>query len=356
MKPPRQLFYVGVFLYYVVMNAVSDYYAFIKSLSFSKMYNYCLLAMSYLISIVTRRTILLGYPASLSVEPTTNCNLKCPECPSGLRQFSRKTGNMNIETYKNIISQSYKHLMYLSLYFQGEPFLHPVFFEFIKFAKQKNIYTATSTNGHFLHAKNVAKLINSGLDRLIISLDGASSDSYQKYRIGGNFETVVNGLKTLIEERKRLGAKTPYIILQMVVFSSNEYEINAIKRLGKNLGVDKVQIKTAQFYHLSADNPLIPKEKKYLRYKKTGNSYHISGKIPNRCWRSWQGAVFTTEGDIVPCCFDKDAHHVFGNIQVKNLQSIVHGSSRKEFLKNIQYNRRRIDICRNCSEGISVYK
>ncbi|MFM7728911.1 MAG: radical SAM protein, partial [Flavobacteriales bacterium] len=108
-------------------------------------------------------------PMSVSIEPTTACNLGCPECPSGLKMFSRKTGNVRPEEYKRWIDELSKHIVHLNLYFQGEPFIHPDFFQLIQLTQQRKIFTSTSTNGHFLTPENSRRTIESGLDRSSIS-------------------------------------------------------------------------------------------------------------------------------------------------------------------------------------------
>ena len=97
---------------------------------------------------------------ALSIEPTTACNLGCPECPSGLKQFSRKTGNLSLQLNKKIIDELQDHLFYINYYFQGEPFINPNFFELVTYANSKNIFCATSTNGHFLSDENCQKTVN----------------------------------------------------------------------------------------------------------------------------------------------------------------------------------------------------
>src|SRR5688500_6862034 len=129
---------------------------------------------SYHYSKVTKRPKIHGLPVSISIEPTTSCNLRCPECPSGLRSFTRATGMLETSVYKNVIDQLSPTLSYLTFYFQGEPYLNPQFLEMVRYASTQKIYTATSTNAHFLKDDVARETVESGLDRLIISLDGTS--------------------------------------------------------------------------------------------------------------------------------------------------------------------------------------
>lgn len=309
-------------------------------------------ALSYRISNITGKAVLYGKPYSISIEPTTSCNLRCPECPSGQRKFSRPTGMLSMETYKKIIDSTFKDLIYIILYFQGEPYLNNNFFDFIKYAKKKNIYTATSTNAHFLNNDFAKKTVESGLDNLIISLDGIDQQSYSAYRNGGQFEKVVDGIKNIVSLKKELKSSKPYIIVQFLVLKTNENDIEEIKKLSKELEVDELQLKTAQFYDFCDGNPLMPKNSKYCRYKKTEAGYVIKNKLFDRCYRMWSSCVFTWDGNVIPCCFDKDADYCFGNIKDKSFENIWTNDKYYDFRRKILKSRKSIDICRNCTEGM----
>src|SRR5687767_2294907 len=133
-------------------------------------WNFIKVLGSYYISKWTKKPVQWGYPVSVSFEPTTSCNLRCPECPSGLRSFTRPTGMLDQSLYQNIIDQLHPTLSYLTFYFQGEPFLHPQFLKMVSYANSKNIYTATSTNAHYLKDESARQTVESGLNRLIISI------------------------------------------------------------------------------------------------------------------------------------------------------------------------------------------
>src|SRR5690606_9690285 len=122
------------------------------------------LRLSYHIARRTKRGKVTGAPFSISIEPTTSCNLRCPECPSGLRSFNRETGNIQLETAKRIIDQVYKTTAYINFYFQGEPLISPRFYDMVEYARTKKIFTSTSTNAHFLTEANCEKILDSGLN------------------------------------------------------------------------------------------------------------------------------------------------------------------------------------------------
>jgi len=180
-----------------------------------------------------------GLPVSISIEPTTACNLRCPECPSGLRAFTRPTGMMKKELFESIVNQL-PQLSYMIFYFQGEPYLHTELLDMVKYASKKKIYTATSTNAHFLSNEGAKRTVESGLDRLIISIDGTEQETYQSYRVGGKLDKVIEGTKNVLRWKKVLKSKSPHVIFQFLVVKSNEHQIDVVKALAKELGVDEV--------------------------------------------------------------------------------------------------------------------
>lgn len=277
-------------------------------------------------------------------------------CPSGLRSFTRPTGMAELDLYKKVVDESHRDLIYLLLYFQGEPFLNPHFFDMIRYASQRKIYVASSTNGHFLSRKNALKTVESGLSELIISVDGASQETYQSYRVGGKLDKVKKGIQELVKAREELKSPSPFIILQFLVVRPNEHEIEAIQALGKELGVDKVALKTAQIYDFEGGHELIPSQEKYSRYKKgKDGKFKLKNPLANQCWKMWQGMEITWDGKVLPCCFDKDAQYEMGNIETENLGKIWKKPAYQAFREQLLHSRKEIDICQNCSEGTRVW-
>ncbi len=330
----------------------------ISKLTFRRCMNALKVITSYQLSKVFRKPLQWGYPISVSFEPTTSCNLRCPECPSGLRSFTRPTGMLKKDFFRQTIDDIHKELLYLIFYFQGEPFLNPDFLEMVKYAHDKGIYTATSTNAHYLNDEKAKRTVESGLDRLIISIDGTTQDVYKQYRIGGNLEKVLQGARNIVKWKKELKSKTPFIFFQFLVVKPNEHQIEDIKQLAKEIGVDQVRFKTAQVYDYENDpHNLIPTIDKYSRYRKdaNGNMQSKSG-MKNHCWKLHHANVITWDGMVVPCCFDKDAMHRLGNLQMQSFKEIWHNDNYKQFRSELMKSRKNIDICANCSEGLTVWE
>lgn len=303
----------------------------------------------------TGKPVHWGQPFSISVEPTTHCNLRCPECPSGLRSFTRPTGQLDAGFFKEMMDGIHRDLLYLTFYFQGEPYLHPEFLDMVTYARSKGIYTATSTNAHYLNDANARKTVESGLDRLIISIDGTTQETYEAYRIGGKLEKVLEGARNVVKWKKELGAKTPHLIFQYLVVRPNEHQVDEVKTLAKEIGMDAVIFKTAQVYDFRNGNPLIPTIDQYARYRQEDDgTWHIKNSLDNQCWKMWHSCVVTWDGKVVPCCFDKDAEHVLGELSANSLKEIWGSDAYRAFRSSILRSRKEIDICTNCSEGCKV--
>jgi radical SAM protein with 4Fe4S-binding SPASM domain len=329
---------------------------FFSKLSFRRVWNAAKVVMSFYISKWTKKPIQWGVPISITFEPTTSCNLRCPECPSGKREFTRPTGMLQNNFFRGTIDELYKEIAYLIFYFQGEPFLNPQFLEMVNYASSKNIYTATSTNAHYLNDATARKTVESGLNRLIISIDGTTQETYEQYRIGGDLKKVIEGTENIIKWKKELKSSTPHVIFQFLVVKPNEHQIKDVELLAKTIGVDEVRFKTAQMYDYVNGNSLIPTIKKYSRYEQQADgTYAIKNKMLNHCWRLWHSTVITWDGLLVPCCFDKDAQHQLGDLKVNSFKNIWKGESYNNFRASVLRSRSEIDICKNCTEGTKVW-
>jgi radical SAM protein with 4Fe4S-binding SPASM domain len=334
----------------------ADGWNFIRKQRPQRLWNSCLVLVSYYLTRWLKRPIQWGVPITLSIEPTTACNLRCPECPSGLRSFSRPTGNLKSDFFRRIMDELGSRLSYLIFYFQGEPYINPDFLEMVTYASEKGIYTITSTNGHFLDDRSARRTVESGLDRLIISVDGTTQEVYEQYRKGGHLETVLQGAARVVRWKEEMGSATPHIVFQFLVVRPNEHQIEEVQALAKKIGVDEVKLKTAQVYDFERGNPLIPTIDRYARYaQQPDGSWQIKNKLLNHCWKLWHACVITWDGQVVPCCFDKDAQHRLGDLKQTSFSSIWKGETYNAFRRRLLEGRDQIDICKNCTEGCKVW-
>jgi len=308
-----------------------------------------MLRFSYLRALMTGNYHISGLPASVSLEPVNFCNLHCPECPAGKKELTRETGELSLETYTKVVDQLHTNLISILLYFQGEPYLHKNLFEMIRYARKYKIYVLTSTNGQFLTSVNARKTVESGLNKLIISVDGTTQETYEQYRINGKLSKVTEGIRQLAYWKKKLGKRTPVLEGQFLVFSHNEHQRQEFRKLGKEWGLNRVVFKSAQFYEPQNMQHMSPSASKYIRYK-GGKELQLRRKIRNRCFRMWHSGVMTREGSWVPCCFDKDAKYVLGNMDTSSLQEIWFSKEYETFRKSVLSDRNSISMCANCTE------
>jgi radical SAM protein with 4Fe4S-binding SPASM domain len=259
-------------------------------------------------------------------------------------------------TFNHVLDQLGDTLIWLTFYFQGEPYLHSDFLDMVATATRRGIYTSTSTNAHYLNDEMARATVESGLDRLIISIDGTTQATYTAYRRGGNLSKVLEGTRNVIKWKKKLRSRTPHVVFQFLVVSHNEHQIPELAALADELNVNGLKLKTAQIYDYQHGSELIPENNKYSRYTKNADgTWSIKNKLLNHCWKMWHSCVITWDGKVVPCCFDKDAHHVLGDIIETPIISIWKGEKYKAFRTALLRSRSEIDICQNCTEGVRVW-
>jgi len=289
-----------------------------------------------------------GMPPSAGIELTNYCNLHCPECASGSGSMDRDRGYMDIGLFKKILNELKPYLYNINLFFQGEPMMHPDFFLFLEACKLTN--SVVSTNGHFLSYSNACKLADSGLKKLIISIDGMDQNTYSAYRAGGQLSTVLEGIRNMSEAILERDSSLK-LELQFLVNSKNEYQIPALKLLTKEVNAI-YKLKSMQILNSCDIEKWLPVKERFRRYKQNGTSYILKSSLPDRCFRLWTNPVITWDGKVLPCCFDKNADHVMGDMNVNTFREIWEGEKYSLFRKSVINKRNTIAVCRNCTSGI----
>ena len=324
-----------------------------KYISFKKIFNLIHLRYSYQINQLARSKNRFYQPHYISIELSNYCNLKCPECPVGTRENSHLTkNNFELELLTKIIDELKSNLFHAILYFQGEPFLNPNWFKIVRYINTAKIYTSTSTNGQMLNKQIAEKIILSGLDKLIVSIDGNTQDVYEQYRVGGNLAKVIEGIENVNYFKKKFNSVSPFIEIQFLVLKTNEHQLNDMRILAKKLNANKLSFKTAQLYDYKNGNPRMTTISKYSRYKKTKvGTYVLKHKQPNKCWRMWSGAVVNVNGEILPCCFDKESEYSFGNVRNSTFTDCWNSKIAFDFRESILTNRKQFEMCRNCTSN-----
>lgn len=327
-----------------------------KTLTPKRIWNALINAASFVISGVTKKNVVWGYPPIVNVEPTNVCNLRCPLCITGSMQMQRPYGRINVEQFQSFIDQVADKIIYVTLYHQGEPYLHKEFNEMVTYAKAKNVYVTTSTNAHFFTPELADRVVQSKLDSMIISLDGVTQETYAKYRVLGNLDTVLDGIRNLVAAKRRLHSKVPYLFLQFLVMKHNEHEIPHVKVLAKELGVDRLLIKTTQVMTLEEAKAWLPETDKYRRYELTEDAFRVK-QGQGVCPRVWMTTLVDWDGQVVPCCFDKNGEHALGHLgNGESFDDIWTNENYTDFRIRMLRDRNSIDICRNCNYGIGLFK
>jgi len=305
--------------------------------------------ISYFTDLILKKGMIYGMPSAINVEISGKCNLKCPECATGSGQIRRPAGFMPEELFEKLVNELRPFLLNMNIYFQGEPMLHPGFFKFVSLAR--GIRLTLSTNGHYLSEENIRRIVDSDIREIIVSLDGFDQKTYSAYRRGGDFEKVKEGIIKLALAVKESRYRKK-LVVQFLVNRHNEYQIKDVRNFCREAGA-RFHLKSMQVITPEGFVEWLPSEEKFRRYYRDNNGiYRLKGRLRNRCLRLWLNPVVTWNGDVLPCCFDKDAKYVLGNIGKSSFREIWHGSSNKEFREKVLLNRASIDICRNCTSGL----
>lgn len=312
----------------------------------------------------SKKLYLNNYPVSLTIDPCNLCNLKCELCPSGLRMPGRKQSIMRFDVFKKLIDECGPYLWDISLFNWGEPLLNKELFRMIEYAKAYRIEIAVSTNLNYFSEEICKKLIESGLDVLIVSLDGASQDSVQRYQKGSDFELVVSNMKRIVELKNELDSKLPLVQWRFLVNRFNEHEIEKAKTLARQLRIDKLEI--SPFRCNMADELFLNNESQYQNVKSwlpedeelSMYDYERKRKKTRKtiCRLLWSDSVMNPDGSISPCCASWQERYDFGNIQSSSFREIWNNQEYRHARKinkgeNISA---KSHICRICYENNAI--
>ena len=325
--------------------------------NFSQLINLLKISSSLAGSLITRRALIWGDPVIAHIDPTSLCNLHCPLCPSGNGQLSRQRAKLDYDQFKTIVDKLPQTVRMILLWNQGEPFLVKDLVKMIKYAKHRGKYVVTSTDGHFFRDSDTAHtIITSGIDEIIISLDGVDQESYAKYRIGGKIDRVFEGVKLLADAKEELGASQPCLHLQFILMKHNLSEKDKMIKIGKEIGADKLSFKTLQVTNWESGEEFLPDDPEFTRYEKgpSNGAYKTRKRkfFPNDCLRLWFSLVVNCDGRVSPCCFDKDGEFKLGNILEQSFDSIWRGNPYQNFRQKILDSRYELEMCRDCTEGL----
>ncbi len=324
---------------------MKEFWLIIRKLTARKALNAAARSAAVALSRMTGRYVNIGMPWSYSIEPCDICNLKCKECVSGLGVIRRRRGRIDMDEYRMAVDSIAPYAMNLFLYFQGEPTLHKDFAEMARYAHEKGIFTATSTNGHYLDTQTSERIVASGIDKIIVSLDGYDQETYSSYRVGGDFAQVVTGIRTLADAKRRLNSQTPIIEAQTLVTKINEKGLDAVRKIALEAGADRHVLKTMQ---IENDEDFETFKTTIDRYSRYDDQNRLKNPV-GFCKRIINSAVITIDMDVLPCCYDKDASLKLGNLRESPLRKILKSPQARKIISTIESDRAsRPAICQNC--------
>jgi radical SAM protein with 4Fe4S-binding SPASM domain len=289
-----------------------------------------------------------GFSGRVVIEPTNVCNLRCPMCPTS--KLKRARGFLSLNNFKEIVD-GISGLKLINMSFAGEPLLNKDTLKMVEYAEKKGIRVIVSTNSVFL-GERIDEVLNSGLDTIIVCLDGVTKETHEAYRRGSDFEEVKNNIRMLCAEKKKRGLKKPKITLQFLVMKHNEHEIPAIKLLAKELGVDELSLKSMSLgtHHNTDERVKLGKDflpsERFSRYKWNRGKPIIKEK-PKLC--HWvRRSVILWNGDVICCCYDFEGKLVVGNVfRDGGFDKVWRSEKYKKYRKKII--RREFEICKRCN-------
>jgi radical SAM protein with 4Fe4S-binding SPASM domain len=299
-----------------------------------------------------------GMPTHLQVEPSARCNLRCTLCPvtSGL---GRPQGLMSVEIFRKLLDATGDNAFTLLLWDWGEPFLNPEIFDMIDYARQWDLRIACSTNGHLFADPGYAqRVVRSKLDTLIFAVDGATQDTYSLYRRGGDLETVFQGIRNVVEEKRKAGAFTPLLNFRFIVMRQNEHEIPLVRDLCRDLGIDVLTLKTLNHclrdpYLDQAQNggvgEMVPRDVRYRRFQSKKGVDGPVRRVNNPCKQFWNTPCLHWDGSVVPCTFDPRDRFKAGDLRRQSFREIWHGARYQSMRREFRRNWGRMELCGECS-------
>lgn len=292
-------------------------------------------------------TRLISYPYFALIDPSSPCNLHCPLCPTGQGDPSRPRRFLKFEDFKKIIDELGDYLISLLLTNWGEPLLNKEFFKMVEYTKKvKRVpYISIDTNLNVtLSDQDIERLIKSGLDLMCVAVDGATQETYEKYRRGGSLKKVIENSRRILEKRRDLGKDRPFVVWMFLVFKHNQHEIENIKKMAKEMGVDALRISAARVYTGRADKRfkdsyeiskkyLPPLGSKFSDYTKSG----LRRRAVKRCYWLWNGVVINSDGSVSPCCEIFPKKYDFGNIlNEKSFKTIWNNEKYRNARKSVK--------------------
>jgi radical SAM protein with 4Fe4S-binding SPASM domain len=327
---------------------------------------------------------LCPYPLEVELEHITLCNVNCVQCEYSRWDPQLKLPNgkpykgqmMSLDQYKHIYEE-FPKLIWTNPTGEGSPFLNKDFIKAVEYLKKRNVYVCFSCEGFNWNHEISERVVKAGVDKIWFSIDGATKETYQKIRVGSNFDKVWENVIDLIEEKKKQKSMLPQIVFHFTPMSINRHELLKFIDLVADLK-DKYGIWVSEHVTIDFQQVLVSEKTKHLKYEPTTEevdsvykrgdkrgvevfyqrpSYEENTKPPGDCCVVWKEPYILINGDIVPCCacIQRDNRpwlhkYTFGNIFKTPFKEIWNSTRYKKFRKMVVNPKAPVPIlCQGCT-------
>ena len=349
------------------INKVKHVALLLRSRGLKYTYNY----IYFYIFWVTRKDIVIkllqkfeSYPSYIEIEVTTRCNLKCTICEH--TYWNEPGRDMTFEEFKGIVDQ-FPRLKWIGLTGIGESFINKDFMRMLRYVKSKNVYVELYDTFFFIDREVAQGLIDMKLDMLFASVDAATEETYEKIRVGSNFEKVINNVRALFELKRLNNTAYPQIAFHYIVNKDNLADIPQYIDLVQSIAQGQpVTIQFTRMLHefdevkgLFAEVPQDIIDEVDNKAKLYGIDVRWNEDVPevkppiDKCIEWTMPFIFVT-GHVIPCCSGNEAGHrefqkrtAMGNVFEQSIREIWNGEKYKALRRMIRKGEVPLP-CRNC--------
>ena len=293
-----------------------------------------------------------GLPTILQVEPTSRCNLECRICPVGMG-LERPAGDMELAMFQRIVDELHDSLVAIMFWDWGEPFLNTHACQMIRYAHRAGVKVVSSTNGHvFAAADRAREVVESGLDVLVFSVDGISQETYQHFRTKGRLESVLDGIRKVVAEKRRSGSRTPVVNLRFIVMKHNEHEVPRLREFASRLGADVLTLRKFHFVPGTTEGGgLVPSDSRFHLPRLQQGSKTPVPLSRNPCRNLWNCPTVHWDGTVCSCFMDYNERRPLGSLRQNSFREIWYGESYRRLRSEFRRRWEQLPLCDECASG-----
>ncbi len=306
--------------------------------STKKLYNYILNGIEKDL----RRPLLKSLPVNILIEPCNICNLSCPGCITGIRRKDAIHPQiLDLHRFKQIFDQVKEYVYNISLYNWGEPFLNKNIFSIIEYASSSGCAATVHSNFNIFNDFMAKKAITSRLTHIYLSIDGATQQTYEKYRSGGELSRVIENVKLLVSKKREMKSRLPILTWKYLVFPHNVHEIASARQWAKELTVDAFDLVRGNIDNVAVFG------REEIHDLDTGTMVTYQ---ENSCDALWDSLIVYPDGSVIPCCQAFRQKDIFGNVLESSVKEVWNNEDFITMRETIGTKRIRGVVRHPCSE------